>query len=187
MATNDPHLTKGCQYAQDGEYAKAIKEFDLLLTSDQTNANGLYYRGCAKLRLQQYRSAIEDFDSAISSLGLSSDHQLQALYKCGYARYKHNQFDLAIDDYRRFLTECEKNDRKKLKHKGFFGIGCVHATLNQHEEAIRCFGDAIELSEGSGEDEDKKNCIICIVDVLLVVVQDIVKQKLILILLLNRV
>jgi tetratricopeptide (TPR) repeat protein len=155
MATNDPHLTTGCQYALEDEYAQAIKEFDLLLTSDQTKADGLYYRDCAKLRLQQYRSAIDDFDSSILSLQLSSDHQLQALYKRGYAHYKNNQFDSALNDYRRFLTECENNPND-LKHKGYFGIGCVHATLNQHEQAVRCFGDAIDSSKDKGSSEDKQ-------------------------------
>jgi tetratricopeptide (TPR) repeat protein len=77
------------------------------------------------------------------------------LYKRGFVRYKQSQFDSALDDYRRFLTECDKNKRNDLKHKGFFGIGCVHATLNQHEQAIRCFGDAIKSSKGSSEDKKK--------------------------------
>ncbi len=42
MATTNPHLIEGRKHVQHGEYAKAIKEFDLLLTSDQTNADGLY-------------------------------------------------------------------------------------------------------------------------------------------------
>ena len=155
MTTTDQHLINGRQHARNGEYATAIREFDLLLASDQTQVDGLYYRGCAKLQLQQYQSAIDDFDSAISSQRLSSEHQLQALFKRGYVHYKRNQFDLALDDYRQFLTKCEEDNRGDLKHRGFFGIGCIHATLNQHQQAIECFGDAIGSSRDHNEDGQK--------------------------------
>ena len=156
MATVDSHLSKGLQHARDSKYDEAIKEFDVLLASNQAEAKGFYYRACAKLHLEKYQSAIEDFNLAISSQELSLDHELQALYKRGYAYYKRDQFDSALDDYRRFLTRCKEKNRKDLKHKGLFGIGCIHAALNQHEQAIEYFGDAIKSSKDGNTEEKQK-------------------------------
>lgn len=155
MATNDSRLVQGRKYSQCGDYGKAINEFTLLLASNPNEVDALYYRGCVQLRLERYKPAIDDFNSAISSFELSRDHELQAFYKRGYAYYKSSQFNLALDDYRRFINKCEEYSRTNIKHKGFFGIGCIHATLHQYEQAIDRFKDAIHSSKGSKEDEQK--------------------------------
>lgn len=155
MVTINPHLIKGRKYARNSKYVEAIREFDLLLASGETAVDGLYYRGCAKLHLEQYETAIDDFNSAMSSMHLSDDYDLQASYKCGYAHYKLYQFDSALNEHRRFLTKCQEKSRNDLKHKGFFAIGCTHTALNQHEQAIRYFGDAIDSSKDNSEDRRK--------------------------------
>jgi tetratricopeptide (TPR) repeat protein len=98
------------------------------------------YRGCAKLRLEKYKSAIDDFNLAISSnQSLSPDHEIQVLYKRGYAHYKCNQFDSVLDDYRRFLTRCEQKNQNDLKHKGLFGIGCISSVQISSKGNFRNF------------------------------------------------
>jgi tetratricopeptide (TPR) repeat protein len=119
--TGTAHLDTGLQLARDKQYNEAIEEFNLFLSQDHTYADAFYYRGCAYLHLSKYEKAINDFTSAISSLKLSIKHELPALYKRGYAHFKINQLDSALDDYRHYLYQCESvTGQGHLIHKGLF-------------------------------------------------------------------
>ncbi|CAF2116690.1 unnamed protein product [Rotaria magnacalcarata] len=152
MTTVNDHLTIGLQQARSHNYGKAENEFDLLLSSDRTNPLGLYYRGCTRIYLNKFELAVEDFNLAISSLKLSLERELGALYKRGIAYQKLYKFDFALDNYRKFLNQAKENNKDEFIHKAYFSIGTMHAALNRHEEAVRYFDDAIRTSGGSSED-----------------------------------
>lgn len=155
MEADNLHLTAGVQYARNHNYNKAEIEFDLLLSFNRTHALGFYYRGCTRLHLNKFELAVEDFDSAISSLHLPPGYELQALYKRGFAHQKLHKLDLALDDYRLFLNRAKENDKNDFIHKAHFSIGSMYAALNQNEQAIRHFNNAIKTSGNSIEDKQK--------------------------------
>ncbi|CAF3124826.1 unnamed protein product [Rotaria socialis] len=155
MTTVNEHLTIGLQHARSYNYGKAENEFDLLLSSDRTHTCGLYYRGCTRIYLNKFELAVEDFNLAISSLNLSLECELLALYKRGFAYQKLYKFDFALDNYRKFLNQAKENNKDEFIHKAYFSIGTIHAVLNRHEEAVRYFDDAIRTSGNSREGKEK--------------------------------
>jgi tetratricopeptide (TPR) repeat protein len=145
----------GLQYARTHDYTKSETEFNLLLSDDRTHALGFYYRGCTRLKLNKFELAVKDFDSAILSLNLPPEFELLPLYKRGFAYQKLCQFDAALDNYLQFLNGMKEKGKNDLIHKAYFSIGNVYAALNQNEQAVHHFDNAILKSRGSIEDDQK--------------------------------
>lgn len=149
-------LNTGLQFARNKQYQDAIQEFTTLVLHDQTYADAFFYRGCAYLQVGEYKKAIEDFNSAMSSSKFSTKHELAAFYKRGYAYYKTNQFDPALEDYRYYLDQCKSsNELNHLLHKGYFQMGIIYSMLNQNNQAIIHFNNAIDLSQNTDEEKQK--------------------------------
>lgn len=155
--TTQADLSTGLQFARNKQYKEAVEEFTKLVSREQTYADAFFYRGCAYLQLGEYKKAINDFNLAIPSSKFSTKHEPLAFYKRGYAYYKTNQFDSALDDYRYYLKRCENPEEQNncFPHKGYFQMGIIYAAMNQNDEAISHFKDAIDNSEGSEEAKQK--------------------------------
>jgi tetratricopeptide (TPR) repeat protein len=150
------HVDNGLRLARQEKYDEAIDEFTSSLSQDHTYVDAFYYRGCAYLRRCKYDKAINDFNSAISSINLSTKHELPAFYKRGYAHFKTNQFDSALDDYKLYLSHCKNHkEQNHLSHKGFFQMGVIYAALNEYDSAVSYFDQAIKDSAGMEEDGQK--------------------------------
>ncbi|UJR35957.1 hypothetical protein I4U23_028698 [Adineta vaga] len=154
--TTLPQVNTGLQYARNEQYDKAVEEFTLLILQNRTDSDGYFYRGCAYLHLTEYEQAIDDFSSTIFLENCSHAKRLLALYKRAFSKFKINQFDSALDDYKLYVNLCKNHTELNIhRHKGQFQIGVIYAMLNQYDEAISHFTRAIEDSSGSDEDKQK--------------------------------
>ncbi|CAF2136656.1 unnamed protein product [Rotaria magnacalcarata] len=140
MASKNTNLTNALELAKKYDYANVENEFDLLLSSNQNDVLSLYYRGCTRIHFNKYQLATVNFDAAISSLNLSTKHEVQALYQHSYIQC---------------LNRAKENNSNDLIHKTHFSIGTVHATLGKNEQTLRHFNHAIKNSRDSTEDTSK--------------------------------
>lgn len=146
MTETEENIKTSLQHPKDQEYGQPWKKLDLSLSDDPTNPLELYYRGCSRICDNKFDLAVRDFNLAILSSKLPTDFEVQALYKRGFAYQKLSQFSLALKNYKQFLSRANIDDKKDYIHKAYFSIGTVYAALNQHEQAVRNFDDAIQNS-----------------------------------------
>lgn len=60
------HLNRGIAYFKIGRFHHAIKDFDILINEDETYERALFYRGLAKLNMEENEKAIHGFDRALA-------------------------------------------------------------------------------------------------------------------------
>ncbi|CAF0830999.1 unnamed protein product [Adineta ricciae] len=154
--TTEQQLDRAIEHARNGQYDEAADEFTAFIEKNRTDSDGYFYRGCIYLHLNKYEQAIHDFTSTICLENCLHARRLLALYKRAFAKFKLNQFESAMDDYKFYVGLCKNHTQLYVyKHKGLFQIGVIYAILSQYDEAIFHFTEAIRSSSGSAEDEQK--------------------------------
>lgn len=90
---------RGIAYFRQGQYDRAIADFDQALNLDPSSTFALNNRGTAYARKGQYDRAIEDFDQAI---GLNPNYAITYNNR-GSAYAKNGKYDYAIVDFEQAL------------------------------------------------------------------------------------
>lgn len=60
------HLNRGIAYFKTCQFARAIEDFDIIINEDNSHERALFYRGIAKLNLEENEEAILDLDRALA-------------------------------------------------------------------------------------------------------------------------
>ena len=159
--TMNTSFKKGLNYILLNDYEKAISEFDIVISNKSTIPNdpeayvvchSYKYRGWAKYKLGQYKSAVDDFDDTRHEVW-HDGYFIYTLYSEGLSKMEMNDFDGAISDFTKiididFYNSCgvyTKRGQVKLK-KGLKKSACLD------------FKKAVELGGKEAKELLKTNC-----------------------------
>lgn len=115
---------------------KAIKDFTLSLTIDDSNVYAHYFRGNSYLNQKQYPEALEDFSACIK---LDDSFHL-GHYLRGVAYFELKEYRKAVKD---FDTVIELSPKYDL---AYFMRGMSHYRLEKQKKALEDWEKAIELN-----------------------------------------
>lgn len=85
----DVFLLRGQLALQDGKYANAIEQFNVLARLDTTNYWNFFYRGIAKYNLGDYRGAYSDFNRTVSlNPVFTNGYHFRAITESSFGEYE---------------------------------------------------------------------------------------------------
>lgn len=118
---------------QDGKYAQAIEQFNILAKLDTTAHWTYFYRGIAKFNLGDLRGAKADFDRSV---------RLNPVFTNGYhyraiTESRFGEYDLALDDLQRAIELRPGNTGL------YYSRGVTYFLSQQFEQAVEDFNKYI--------------------------------------------
>ncbi|TFH65609.1 MAG: tetratricopeptide repeat protein [Candidatus Zixiibacteriota bacterium] len=126
----------GVQYERDGNFAKTVETFELLLSIDSTNAQALNYLGYTladkNVRLDESLQMIEKAIAADTANGAYLDSYAWVLYRLG-------RYDDALTQITKALTLI-KDDATVLEH-----LGDIQMALGNADEARNAWQAALRV------------------------------------------
>lgn len=126
----------GKQWADKGEWEKAIKEYDKAIELDPEMDTGFHARGTARLHLREWDKALKDLDEAVR---LNPRHAI-AFNNRGVAWYQKGDLDKAMADY-------DKAAELRPTYAGSFrNRGIIWADCGEWDKAIKDYTEAIRLN-----------------------------------------
>ncbi len=60
------HLNRGIAYFKTCQFDRAIEDFDIIINENNSHERALFYRGIAKLNLEENEEAIHDLDRSLA-------------------------------------------------------------------------------------------------------------------------
>lgn len=134
----EAHFEKGNEFAQAGEFDKAIAEYEAVLQKDPDHVSTLSNLGVVYYNLGQLEEAIEHYQKAIEIAPEDADihSNLAAAY------VQEMQLDRALEEYE---AAVDLNPELAEAH---FGLGVVHLQMSRTDEAIMAFERFLELDAG---------------------------------------
>jgi len=133
---------RGLAYLENGNYDKALEDFDMVLHQDPDDAQAWYSRGTAYERMGNTDRALSDYTAAIEcDPGNALYH-----FSRGYL-YQHDreQWDAAIADF----TAAVESDPDNPLYQRLLGV--AHFSAGHIGRAERRFSRAITLKKDYGE------------------------------------
>lgn len=133
----DAHALRGRELRNDGDYARALAEYDRAIELDPARASTHYGRGITH-RLQG------DFPAALAALDRANQLVPDAAWiiaECGETHRLAGRFEEAVVDFDRALA-LDSTDSNVLASRAV----CRHA-LGQYDEALADFDRALSLDE----------------------------------------
>jgi tetratricopeptide (TPR) repeat protein len=127
----------GSAYDGNGDYSKAIADFNEALRIDPDNPDALNGRGSAYYSSKKYDSALADFNNVI---GRGQRGVSYALYGRGNVYYSTANYNLALDDFNAVISQ-----RHEPLASAFVGRGNVYFYTGNIDDAIRDYGQAIAI------------------------------------------
>ena len=127
---------RGIAYESNGQYDRAIADYDQAIGLGGEDAGVYTLRGNAYYKKGQYGRAIADFDQTI---GLDPNYAFAYSFR-GNAYLKTGQHDRAIADYDRAI-QLGVEDAET-----YYNRGSAYQTKGQYDRAIADFDKAIELN-----------------------------------------
>ena len=92
----DVFMWRGRTALQDGKYAQAIENFNVLTSLDTTDYWSFFYRGIAKYNLSDIRGAQQDFDTAVRlNPVFTNGYHYRAITKSRFGQYEDAFADFA--------------------------------------------------------------------------------------------
>ena len=131
----------GRQYYEQGEYRRALLEFNKALQIDANNARYYLYRGQAYKELADAEAALKDFDRA-----LELDATLaEAYFERGWIYFADDNYGKARSDFEQALKlDDEYPD-------AYVGRGMTYYALDDYARALTDFNQAVELDAAYSE------------------------------------
>ncbi|SRR6266498_3283781 len=127
--------SRGRAYSKNGDYGRAILDFDQAIRLEPSNVAAVYERGWAHHDNGAYDLAIQDFDQAVNLKPDSSE----PLYSRGTAYHDKGEYDRAIQDYDRAI-------QIKPDHaKAFHNRGNAYRDKGDYKRAIQDYDHAIQI------------------------------------------
>lgn len=134
----EERFKKANEFAQQGEFQKAIAEYEAILQEDPDNVSVLTNLGVAYYQVGQLDNAIAWYQKALSLAPKDADihSNLAAAY------VQSNQLDKALGEY---LTAVQLNPNLAEAH---FGLGVVYLQQGDKDKAIEAFEQFQALDTG---------------------------------------
>ncbi len=134
-------FTQGIRKGVDKDFNAAHELFNRAIELDSLYSEAYLYRGLARLELERFEDAIEDFRQIIH---LNRDFSSQANYFSGIAM-------LSIDRYLDALIHFNEAVRLDPNFSSFFHRGKAFFYLNRYDEALQDFNVSDRLNPGNPE------------------------------------
>ncbi len=132
-------MRRAASYAKVGEYARAVKEYDQMITINGNDPALFNDRGALYEQLGGYDKAIDDYDRAIA---LNPNYALAFSNRCS-ARYKKLDYELAVKDCSRAITL----DQVRVSSYIIRGDALRH--LRKSVDALKDYDQALKLAPRS--------------------------------------
>lgn len=130
----ETHMYDGRFFSGQGQYDRAIEEFTKAIAIDPDSAEAYYSRGLAYIMIEDYASAVKDYDKAIEL-----DPSAVAYNNRCWSYYKMGEYEQALPDCERSL-QLNPDDVHALDSRAR-----VYQALGRTEDAIQDFDRIIEL------------------------------------------
>ncbi|MBN1802814.1 MAG: tetratricopeptide repeat protein [Candidatus Lokiarchaeota archaeon] len=127
---------QGLKHVKEGDYLKAVLDFNQALSIDNGFSWAWYHKGLTLLKLLDYEEAIKCFDEAIQL----NPKLIEALAGKGAALGASGDLETALECYEEVLFLNPTN------HKVWCNKGLALAKIGRHEEAIMSFDEALALN-----------------------------------------
>lgn len=131
---------------QSGDYTGAVREFRQYIritNSDNLLPDAYFHLAGSYLRTDQPREAQESYETIIEEFPETERASL-ALAELGRLKFEENDFEESKEYYRRLL---EKGARHR--HQAYLGMGNASLAMNQTEQALEEFENALSSSPDS--------------------------------------
>ena len=137
-----PHSKKdyyhiGNEASRNGNYALAIKFYDMALLPPSPYKEAFIERGMAHFYLDNWEEAISDYDDAIRV----EPKDVRAYTARAYAKHKKGLYKPAIADYNKAVSMMTSEDPNIYLLRGQF-----KADLGKHHDAINDYNEAIKIN-----------------------------------------
>lgn len=129
--------SKALKLSKEGNYTRAILEFDKVILRDPSNADALSDRGVAKFHLSDLEGALNDLDQALE---LEPENPYRYASRA-YIRDKSGDTHGAIEDYRKAI---ELDPKNAVSHNN---LGLLEERLGYMQLARKCYSSADQLSD----------------------------------------
>lgn len=130
----------GAAYGKQGEYDRAIADFNRAIELNPKDAVAYYNRGNVYRKKGEYHRAISDYSKALE---INPEYTLA--YKARGITYgEKEEYDRAIADYNRAI-ELNANDAL-----AYFGRGYIYEKKREYDQAISNYDKAIEIDPKFG-------------------------------------
>lgn len=138
-----------------GDYKTAIRYFKLSLEGEPLEKNlralSLFWLGDANYQMKKYDEALVEFNNFITSVGAYSLEEFSiAHYNMGYCFFKINNYNAAINWFRKF-TQLDKNADVNLLTDASSRVGDCYYLKRDFYNAIKYYNQALEMG-GVGTD-----------------------------------
>lgn len=131
----DSFIVRGNAYRYQGQYDKAVKDFDEALLIETNSYDARFGRGLAYAAAKDYQKAIKDFDDI---LALNSDN--------APAYYERGNVYAAMGDYGRAIQDYDQAIRLQPQDAdAYYARGMARSRLAQGDLAIADFNQAMAL------------------------------------------
>ena len=160
---------------QEGRFAQAIEQFNVLAKLDTADCHAFFYRGIAKYNLGDYRGARSDFDRAIRLNPVFTDgYHYRAITENRFGRYDEalsdleramslrpgmsglfftrgvtyflaRRFEKSLEDFNFYISK-EPDDAS-----AYLNRGATHLFLKDTTSALEDYNKAIRLDRGESE------------------------------------
>jgi tetratricopeptide (TPR) repeat protein len=138
-------VREGLRKAAQGDYKKAISDYNRALTLDPQNATAYFYRGVAHSHLGDDRAAAEDFEQTVRLRIEKLDRIIRqhpgdasAHVQRGFARSEYRDLQGAIDDYTQAIRLDPQNaDAYYYRGNVYYKQGQKQAAINEYDQVLR--------------------------------------------------
>lgn len=129
-------LNLGIEYAENGDYEKAIESYSTAIEIDSENPMVYYMRGFAYHNLKEYRNAVRDYGKAIDY----DQNDPAIYYDRGLAYSKLKKYKQAVKDYSKAIgLNSNYSD-------AYYGRGIAYFNLGKYMKAVLDYDKAILLN-----------------------------------------
>lgn len=138
------------------DFQGAITDFDKALDNGliTEKADTYYYRGIAKNKLKEYRSAIDDFSKSINLKQNATLGNASSYYNRGYAKIKLRDYPGALRDFDKALNSGLLNEQSET----YYFRGLAKLQLRKYESGCKDLIKADELGYTEAYDAIKTHC-----------------------------
>jgi tetratricopeptide (TPR) repeat protein len=144
---SEEHVERGEEFAKEGQYDKAIREFTEAIRLDPKNADAYHQRGLAYDQTKDYDKAISDFTEAVRLEAGESDH-----LRARGAVYEHKKDSAnAVSDYNQAI-QVEADNDDALDSLAWILATCPKDDVRDGKRAVELAKKACELRKWDDAD-----------------------------------
>jgi Flp pilus assembly protein TadD len=141
----EEHFQQGNQYAEAGEFGKAIEEYQAVLQEDPENVSAMTNLGVAYYNNGQLAEAIAQYENALDLA--PNDADIHSNLAAAYVQQHQTSGDAQQ------LTQARQQYEKAVELKpdlaeAYFGLGVVHILAGNNEQAIEAFEQFLQVDTG---------------------------------------